>query len=204
MVHDIRIVMDGGEVNRLARILYGFGYGLSGLIENGVPGDTVYNYWDDAYPVACDQPLVKSLLVKRGEELMLLVCSWDREERRAVFTFDTHALGLTLHAARNAEGSADEQAAAVRTALDKAKALVAQTKGALDGARERYQAGKAVENQVKAAEADLKRAEADLRTAEDRAAIILKTAAYPIEFNARNARLSVGLEGMGVRLIRLK
>jgi hypothetical protein len=156
MVHEIRVKMEEEQIKKLARILYGFGYGLSGLNTTNTVLDTVYNYWGDDCPFTCDQPLVKALLVKRGAELMMLVCSWDKAPCTATFTLDTKALGLKLAAAVDAEGTLEEQLAANKAATP------------------------AMLEAIKA------------------------TASPPVAFDAKTCKLTVGLEGYGVRMIRVK
>jgi hypothetical protein len=157
MTHEIRIKIEGAEIQKLARVLYGFGYGLTGLNTTNTVLDTVYNYWADVYPVSCDKPLVKTLLVKRGAELMLLVCSWDKNPCQASFTFDTKALKVSPVSAIDAEGTVDAQLAAYKANGASAELLAA-----------------------------------------------VKAASPAVAYDAKAARLTVGLEGYGVRIIRLK
>ncbi len=198
MTHEIKVVLSGIGV-KLAQILYGFGYGVSGLLQNGVAGETVYNYWDEDYPVTCNKPLVKSLLVKRGEELMLLVSSWDVQPCDVEFVFDTKALGLTLSSAKNAEGSAEEQAAVVTASINATKKTMADIEARLVEFRKKNE-----KSSVKKLETDLKAAEISLKKTEELSKIVLDIANRPIKFNARKSRLTVDLDGYGVRIIRLK
>ncbi len=204
MVHEIRITLDGEEIRKLAKLLFGFGYGLAGVINSGETGETVYNYWADDFPVTCDRELVKSLLVKRGDELLLLVCSWDREPCQANFVFDTKALGLTLSTARNAEGSLEQQRAEGLANIEAARKVLADKQVAVADVKKRFADQLAVENQVKAAEVELKKAEVNLVKAEEFARAAVETAQMPISFSARKNRLTVDLERYGVRIIRLK
>jgi hypothetical protein len=204
MTHEIRINFNTSEIQKLAKILFGFGYGLAGIVDSGTVGETVYNYWDEKYPAACDQPLVKSLLVKRGEELLLLVCSWDKEPCKATFAFDTKALGLTLTTARDAEGTIEEQVAGAKAAVEEARKKIAPAKAKLADIQKRFDAKQVDENQLKAAQGQVTQAEAGVKNAETLVAVVENAANLPLKFNARKATLTVGLEGYGVRMLRLK
>jgi hypothetical protein len=204
MVHEIRCQLWDAEIQKLARLLFGFGYGLTGVLKNDQVGETVYNYWADDFPVACDKPLVKSLLVKRGEELMLLVCSWDKDPCTARFVFDTKALGLTLYAARDVEGTIAEQVAAAHVVVEEARKRVPVMQGYLADARKKFADGKLDAEGLKTMEIRTGQAEAAVTNAEALVAIVETAAKLPIVFDAKGATLTVGLEGYGVRLVRIK
>ncbi len=122
-VHEIKI----SPLHGLNRPLYDFGYGTDAC--------TVYNYWDEGYPVTVNNPEVKTLLLKRGAELMLVICSWGKEPLTAEFTVATNALGVVPTSAQDVEA---------------------------------------------------------------------QTAGKPIAYDAATAKLTVPLDGYGVRVIRLK
>jgi len=203
-VHEIRVNLWDPEIQRLSRILFGFGYGLSSVVKNDQVGDTVYNYWNDNYPVACDHPQVKTLLVKRGEELLLLICSWQQDPATVHFTFDTKALGLTLFTAHDAEGTPAEQVAEAQATVEAARLKVPDAQARLATARKQFEAKKIDANQLNIVEIRCRQAENGVKNAEALVAIIEAAAKLPVEFAANQAALIVGLESYGVRMIRLK
>jgi hypothetical protein len=102
MVHEIRPwPQSGGGVSAVgtAQALYRhvlqFGYGAADC--------RVWNYWDEASPVRVSDPQAKTLLLKRGDALLLLVCTWNKEPATVTVTVDAKALGLTPTAARDLE-----------------------------------------------------------------------------------------------------
>jgi len=69
MVHEIK-TRAWGEDNKLLTRLLDFGYGQDDC--------QVFNYWDENDPVSLsNEPQVKSLLLRRGVEFLLLLCSWN-------------------------------------------------------------------------------------------------------------------------------
>lgn len=204
MVHDIRISLNAAEIQKLARILHGFGYGRSGVFPDEKDPDTVYNYWSDGCPFTCDKPLVKGLLVKRGGELMMLVCSWDKEPTTAGFTLNTSALGLAPQAASDAEGTAEEQAEEARARIEEARKKAATAQARLEGVQKQFDAGKADENQLKIAKSQLASAEKGIKAAEELVSVVEAAAKLPVGFEPKTAKLAVGLDGYGVRIVRMK
>jgi len=76
-----------------------FGYGLDDC--------EVFNYWDTAYPVrTSNDRQVKSILLKRNNELLLVVCTWNPQPETVEITFDSEKLGMTPATAVNAETNA--------------------------------------------------------------------------------------------------
>jgi len=93
-VHEIKAYMPGEDGKLLTRVL-DFGYGLDDC--------RIYNYWADDFPVRVVNDDVKALLMKRGDALMLAVCTWNAKPEKVVLTLDTDALGLRPAAAVNDE-----------------------------------------------------------------------------------------------------
>jgi hypothetical protein len=177
---------------------------LSGVVDSPIVGDTVYNYWADDCPFVCDKPLVKGLLVKRGAELMMLVCSWDSLPTKATFTLDTKALGVSLLTAWDAEGSAEAQVAAVQKKVEAAGLKVVEAQAKVDEIQKKFEAKTMEEAPLKTAQGQLKAAELALTNIKALAEVVEAAASQPVGFSARKSKLTVGLEGYGVRIIRLK
>jgi hypothetical protein len=70
--------------------------------------------------------------------------------------------------------------------------------------QKRFDAKQVDENQLKAAQGQVTQAEAGVKNAETLVAVVENAANLPLKFNARKATLTVGLEGYGVRMLRLK
>jgi len=99
MVHEIRPYMGEMGGSPEGKALLGFGYGNDDC--------ATFNYWDDNYPVTISDPACKSLLLKRGNELLLLLATWNAQPAPVVVTLDAKALAVTLTAAVNAENPDD-------------------------------------------------------------------------------------------------
>jgi len=96
MVHEIK--PEQGDDNDLFMRVYNFGYGLEGC--------QVWNYWQEDYPVKVSAPQAKSILMKKGNELMLVVCTWDQNPSTVTFTFDPKTVGPLPASAANYESGA--------------------------------------------------------------------------------------------------
>jgi len=95
MVHEIRWWDVRKEDQELYKLMTGFGYGEEDC--------QVYNYWQEDYPVKSSDPEAKSLLLRRGKELMLLVCTWNPQPAKVVLSLDLRRLGVSPAAAANEE-----------------------------------------------------------------------------------------------------
>jgi hypothetical protein len=94
-VHEIKSRM-WGEDGKLLKLTYDFGYGKDDC--------RVFNYWDAGYPVqTSNDAQVKSLLLQRNGQLLLILCTWNGKPERVTITLDQQALGLALTSAGNAE-----------------------------------------------------------------------------------------------------
>jgi len=107
MVHEIRYQIPGPGNTGLFKVLTDFGYGTDNC--------QVYNYWQTAYPVKASDPLAKSLLLKNGKDLLLLICTWNPKAADVTFTLDTKALGVTPTVAFNEEKPAEPFTYTVKT-----------------------------------------------------------------------------------------
>ncbi len=205
MVHDIKFHIRGDEETLLAKILYGFGYGRRGVVD-GDDVETVYNYWDENYPVTSSNDLVKSLLVKRGSELLLLITSWDKNPVKVTFALDTKVIGLSPEVAWDAEGTPEEQLA-IRKSFTKSyeEKIVLYTKR-LKSAEEKYKKDPNSKNahQLKKAKERLDKEEEALAGIAEVLSIVEKEAKLPIQYNAQKNKLDFELTGYGVRMIQLK
>ena len=187
-VHEI---LAESETGAFFKPLYDMGYGL--------PECTVYNYWDDGYPAKASDPEVKSLLLKRGAELLLVLCSWRNEPVTATFALDTKALGLTPAAASEPESELTAVQAAIDTGDKNITALqdaMAKAEGAV--AEKKPDAEKRLES--------LRKAQDEARAAlEKRKSLlpVVEAANKPITWDAATGTLTVPLEGYGVRVIAL-
>jgi hypothetical protein len=94
MVHEIKAYMPREDGKLLTRVL-DFGYGADDC--------QVLNYWDDDYPLKASDDRIKSLLLKRGNELLLVLCTWNPKPDRPTLTLDTEALGLEPRSAIDEE-----------------------------------------------------------------------------------------------------
>lgn len=204
-VHDIRMSFSGvPEAVKLAKILFGFGYGMTGAVTDGTANETTYNYWQDDFPVTCDKPLVKPLVVKRNGELMFLICSWDKDPTVATFTLDTKALGVSLTTAEDAEGTPEQQAAYYTDKIAAAEKGVEKSRKDLEVITQQFEAGKVTEQRFKVAQAVFAHSEKQLKDARELPEHVAKDAALPVSYDAAQSQLSVNLPSYGVRIIKLK
>jgi hypothetical protein len=80
MIHEIKARMWHEDGQLLRRVL-DFGYGQ--------PDCEVFNYWDENHPVKISNAAqVKSLLLKRGSELLLVLCMWNPNPEPITLAFD--------------------------------------------------------------------------------------------------------------------
>jgi hypothetical protein len=94
MVHEIRTGWHSYRY-RLLDNVKAFGYGEDDC--------RVFNYWDARPPVKASDPECKWLLLQKGGELMLLLCTWNPEERDVTAQLDDAALGMKPAQAHNDE-----------------------------------------------------------------------------------------------------
>ncbi|MFW6164483.1 MAG: glycoside hydrolase domain-containing protein, partial [Planctomycetota bacterium] len=94
MVHEIKFRYARGSKEPMETVL-AFGYGRDDC--------QVFNYWDPDYPLAVSSEQVKSLLLRRGDALLAVLCTWNPKPETVTLTLDTEALGLTPKAATDAE-----------------------------------------------------------------------------------------------------
>ena len=96
IVHEIRVFLPVNEERALYNLLLDFGYGL--------PDAQVLNYWQEKAPVkTTNDAQVKWLLVKRNNELLLVLCTWNPEPESVEVKLDPVILGMTPAAASNEE-----------------------------------------------------------------------------------------------------
>ena len=96
MVHEIRWWGMGEDVEGpMLKAIKDFGYAQDDC--------HVFNYWDEGFPVKVSDPDAKTLLLKRGKELMLLVCTWNPRPAEVRFDLDLRALGVSPTTAYNVE-----------------------------------------------------------------------------------------------------
>lgn len=187
-VHEIKAQGPEGQY----RHLYDIGY--------GTPACTVYNYWNENHPVQASHPDLKTLLLKNGNDLLLLVCSWLKDPTVCTFTFDTKSLGVSPVAATDAEDQVGAAKAAVAAAE---KAVADATKAVAD--RQKDLEAKKLEAEKKLASAQAAEKAARAKVAVQQAMLaFVEGAVKPVTYEAVAARLTVPLEGYGVRIIRLK
>ena len=86
-VHEIKARFWGKDEQTLLGIVCDFGYGQEGC--------QVRNYWQADYPVAASDPECKSILLQRGRELLLVLCTWNPKPQTVALTLETKALGLS-------------------------------------------------------------------------------------------------------------
>jgi hypothetical protein len=72
--------------NQTHPLLAKFGYGRDDC--------RVFNYWDENFPLQCSDPAVKSILLRRGDEALLALCTWNPNAADLTATPDWSALGL--------------------------------------------------------------------------------------------------------------
>jgi len=86
VVHEIKTPLETNIEKKLWEILFNFGYG-----ENDCE---VYNYWDENYPLSFSDDEVKSILLKRNEEMLLIMCTWNSQPVKVKVNINTKLLGL--------------------------------------------------------------------------------------------------------------
>jgi hypothetical protein len=94
MVHEIK-ARYGGESSKPFALLVDFGYGRDDC--------QVYNYWNEGYPVKMSNDQVKSILLKRGSELLLVVATWNQKPEKVKVTLDEKLVGLVVTKGVNEE-----------------------------------------------------------------------------------------------------
>ncbi|MFP4176670.1 MAG: glycoside hydrolase domain-containing protein, partial [Candidatus Brocadiia bacterium] len=83
MVHEILPEWSGQD---WPEEVFEFGYGLEEC--------EVYNYWDDDAPVEVSDESCKWLLLQRGDRLMLILCTWNKEDSEVEIRIDFDSLGV--------------------------------------------------------------------------------------------------------------
>jgi hypothetical protein len=97
MVHEIKFRYARGSKEPMEKVL-AFGYGR---------GDCrVHNYWEPGYPVRASNPQAKSLLLRRGGECLLVLCTWNRKPETVTVTLDPKLLGGRAKTATDEETDA--------------------------------------------------------------------------------------------------
>lgn len=195
MVHDIKVEsMKGNSPQQyLGRALYGAGYADDDA--------QVFNYWDENNPVRTSIPQVKTLLVKKGAELMLLAVSWDQNPLAVELTLDTKALGLQPTTASNGEGTPEELVAQQLQRCEPLEKAIMRTKDEL----KKEQANKEVDaKKVVAYEESIVKQEKWLEAAKAVAVFVEAEAKLPVAYDPASGKLSLQMNGYGVRLIKLK
>ncbi len=92
--HEIKAYMPQEDGRMLKRAL-NFGYGMDDC--------AIYNYWAEDCPIKAGNDDIKFLLMKRGKDLLLVVCTWNPKPEKATLTLDLKALGVTPKEAVNEE-----------------------------------------------------------------------------------------------------
>jgi hypothetical protein len=104
MVHEIKVGTEQMEP------YYRFGYGQDDC--------TVFNYWAGGHPVkTSNDAQVKSLLLVRGGEALLLVVTWNPKPERVTLSLDAAKLGVKPTVARDEESGAALDSAGGRLTL---------------------------------------------------------------------------------------
>jgi hypothetical protein len=99
MVHEIRPFMGEMGGSPEAKALLGFGYGSNDC--------AVFNYWDENNPVTVSDRECKTLLLKRANELLLMLVTWNPKPVTVDVSLDAKALAIAPTAALNAEKQDD-------------------------------------------------------------------------------------------------
>ncbi len=94
-VHEIKGRLFEAHFGGPFKHLQAFGY--------GEPDCDVYNYWDKGYPLETSNPDVKSLLLERNGNVMIVLCTWNSEPETVTLRLDTADLDISPTHARNAE-----------------------------------------------------------------------------------------------------
>jgi hypothetical protein len=95
MVHEIRSWFTNDRAREMLEHMLEFGYGRSDC--------RVINYWDAEPPLRISDGECKWLLMQRGGELLVLLCTWNPESQRLQIQVDTKDLGVDLQRAMNVE-----------------------------------------------------------------------------------------------------
>lgn len=176
-VHEIRNGIGGGREGLWSHV-DDFGYAL--------PDCDVINYWDHDNPLVVKPAVVKTLLLKRGGKLLLVLCSWSSEGVTAVL----RATEQTLFAA--CDQAIDLEYPAYSDKEDDAiEALIAEEGGLGDG--------ELIEGAALSPEVEMPRA--DVRRANISGAFGYQGA---IEFAPGAQEVRVPLAPYGVRVIRIE
>jgi hypothetical protein len=194
LVHDIK---PDQVLEEMMTALNDFGYGL--------PECQVFNYWDAAGPCKSGDPEAKTLLVKNGGKLLLLVCTWNPQAARVDFTLDLRALGVSPKAAVDAEADVclpelKKRLKEIGPQLEGWKANLAKAKQDLAAAAT-PEAKAEAEGRKGQAEGIVANIANNIAVDEAEAALIEKNP--PPEFDPASGRLSLQLDGYDVRMIRL-
>jgi hypothetical protein len=94
MVHEVRSWFTNKTARSMLQHTLEFGYGR---------GADVFNYWHEDYPMTASDDEVKTLLLERDNELMILLTTWNSRPARVRLEIDTRALGVSPARACNAE-----------------------------------------------------------------------------------------------------
>jgi hypothetical protein len=95
MTHELKAYMAGADGRLLSKVL-DFGYGLD--------SSQTYNYWDRDYPVATsNDDQVKSILITRNNDALLVLCTWNPNPETVEITVDAKAAGINAASAVDAE-----------------------------------------------------------------------------------------------------
>lgn len=86
MVHEIRPDSSFSGAEMFKKML-AFGYGQ--------PDCAVSNYWKKTHPVLPNNPMIKTLLLKKGNETLILLCTWNQNPETATLKLDAKTLGFT-------------------------------------------------------------------------------------------------------------
>lgn len=78
MVHEIQTAIGHPRARKMFRDMLTFGYGREGT--------EVINYWDETTPIAVDDEKCKWLVMRKGDRLMVLLCTWNADASRVRLT----------------------------------------------------------------------------------------------------------------------
>ncbi|OPZ26853.1 MAG: hypothetical protein BWZ02_01851 [Lentisphaerae bacterium ADurb.BinA184] len=93
----------------LVKLLVDFGYGDEDC--------QVWNYWQPECPVKVSDPECKTLTLKRGNELMIVACTWNPDAATVRLTIDGAAAGVRPAEALNAEKPEEKWPVAAATGV---------------------------------------------------------------------------------------
>jgi len=92
----IRIPQIRERLEKMMDLILDFGYGIDDC--------EVYNYWQDEYPLAATDEQVKSLLLKHGNEVMIVLATWNSQPAEVKLSLNAPVLKVKrLSEAVNAE-----------------------------------------------------------------------------------------------------